>query len=237
MNLQKVKEQILTKKDIHNIKTYCHFIDIGSEISCYNITSKQVIKIFDVTHVDTSKKLLIPDRVYGTDTYLFADAVQIYCNKIFSYTMKYVKGARLGKEDSIILFYNLSYDLLLKHIETLVNDSKTIANQGIQAFDCFENNIILSNNGFKQIDCVDFFEKDIDPSIITKENIRLMCQTIWDSLIVPRLSIFISNNNLNQADFCQSPYEFIIELKRISEKLSDTEIITLNDTKKLIRRK
>lgn len=237
MILQKPKEQIFTKKDIQYIRSYCHLIDIGSEVSCYNLTSKQVIKLFDFNLVDTSTKLFIPDNIYGTNTYIFTDAIQIYCGKIVSYTMKFIKGARLGREDTIKLFYSLSYNLLLEYIEILVKDSITIANHGIQAFDCFENNIILSDSGFKQIDCVDFYEKDIDPSIISKENIKLMCQTIWDSLIAPKLSIFITNNNLDRNDFYSSLYEFIQELKRISQELSNNEIITLEDTKKLTRKK
>lgn len=237
MNLQEAKKEIYTKQKIIDIKRYAHFIDFGSEVSCYNLTAKQVIKFFDVTPTDPSKKLLISEKLYGTNTFLFVDAIQLYCNKIISYTMKYVKGPRLGKNDSIKLFYNLTYEMLLEYITTLIEDSKSIANHGIQAFDCKENNIILSQSGFKQIDCIDFLEKDIDPSTITKENIRLMCQTIWDSLIKPKLSPFIASNNLTEYDFYTNPYEFIQELKRISQELSDTEIITLNDTKKLIRKK
>lgn len=237
MQLEKVKEQTFTKSDIHSIKKYCNFIDFGSEVSCYNLTSKQVIKFFDLSRVDTSTKLFIPNTIYGTNTFIFTDAIQTYCGKIVSYTMKFVKGARLGRIETINLFYNLSYNLLLEYIETLIKDSKSIANHGIQAFDCFENNIILSNTGFKQIDCVDFTIQDKDPTIIEKENIKLMCQTIWDSLIAPQLSTFMANNNLSQSDFNESPYEFIQELKRISQSLSDTEILTLEDTKKLSRKK
>lgn len=237
MNLQEAKKEIYTKQKIIDIKRYAHFIDFGSEISCYNLSPKQVIKFFDVAPTDPSKKLLIPEKIYGNNTFLFVDAIQLYCNKIISYTMKYVKGPRLGKNDSIKLFYNLTYEMLLEYITTLIEDSKSIANHGIQAFDCKENNIILSQSGFKQIDCIDFLEKDIDPSTITKENIRLMCQTIWDSLIKPKLSLFITSNNLTEYDFYTSPYEFINELQRISQELSDTGIITLNDTKKLIRKK
>lgn len=237
MNLEKPKEQIYTKREIQYIRTYCHFIDIGSEVSCYNLTPKQVIKIFDVKPIDLSTKLFIPDKIYGTNTYIFSDAIQKYCGKIFSYTMKYVKGARLGRYESINTFYNLSFELLYQYLETLMADSKKIANYGIQAFDCFENNIILSDTGFKQIDCVDFTQQDKDPNNIEKENIKLMCQTIWDSLIAPSLSTFLVNNNLNQSDFCSSPCEFIQNLKTISQSYSDTEIITLGDTKKLSRKK
>ena len=237
MNLQEAKKEIYTKQKIIDIKRYAHFIDFGSEVSCYNLTAKQVIKFFDVTPTDPSKKLLISDKTYGTDTFLFVDAIQLYHNNIISYTMKYVKGPRLGRPDSIKLFYNLTYDMFLEYIKILIEDSISIANHGIQAFDCRENNIILSQSGFKQIDCVDFFEKDIDPSTITKENIKLMCQTIWDSLIKPKLSPLITANNLTEYDFYTTPYEFIKELKRISQEYSNTEIISLNDTKKLIKRK
>lgn len=237
MNLQRSKEQIFTKQQIQYIKSYCHLIDIGSEVTCYNLSSKQVIKVFDVKPIDTNTKLFIPDNIYGTNTYIFTDAIQIYCGKVFSYTMKYINGARLGRIDAINLFYNLSYNLLLNYIETLIKDSKTIAKYGIQCFDCFENNIILSNTGFRQIDCVDFTQQDKDPTEIEKENIKLMCQTIWDSLIAPQLSTFMANNKLYQYDFTESPYEFIQELRNKSQNLSDSEIITLDDTKKLSRKK
>lgn len=238
MSLQNAQIQTFTAKDILYIKKYFRNpIDIGSEVSCYRLSSKQVIKIFDMNTVNLNTKLFLPDNIYGTDTFIFVDAIQKYCNKIFSYTMKYIKGTRLGKSDSIKLFYELSYNMLLNYITTLLTDCKLIANHGIEAFDCFENNIILSNEGFKQIDCVDFTIQDKDPSLIEKENIRLMCQTIWDSLIAPQLSTFISNNNLKPGDFITSPYEFIEELKNISQQYSDTEIITLGDTRKLSRKR
>lgn len=238
MDLKKAEIQTFSKKDIQYIKTYFRQpIDIGSEVSCYRLSSKQVIKIFDMNPTDLSTKLFIPNEIYGSNTFIFVDAIQKYCNKIFSYTMKYIKGVRLGKIESIKIFYDLTYNMLLDYITTLLTDCKTLSNYGIEAFDCFENNIILANEGFKQIDCVDFSQQDKDPTIIEKENIRLMCQTIWDSLIAPQLSTFISNNNLKPGDFTSSPYEFIKELKNISQQYSDTEIITLNDTKKLSRRK
>lgn len=235
MNLQRANIEIYTKQKIIDIKRYAHFIDFGSEVSCYNLTPKQVIKFFDITPVDPEKKLLIADNLYGTNTYPFTDKIQKYCNKIISYTMKYVSGKRLGKESSLKLFYELSYNLLFEYIETLMKDSKTIANYGIEVFDCRENNIILSSTGFVQVDCIDFKLKDKEPEIIEKENIKLICQTIYDCLIAPHLSTFIKDNNLNPNDFTESPYEFIKEIKRISENYSDTEIITIGDTKKLSR--
>lgn len=238
MELQKAKQETFTISQIKYIKEYCKFIDIGSEVSCYRLNFKQVIKIFDVNpNIDPNKKLFLPDNIYGSNTFVFIDAIQIYCNKIYSYTMKYVEGARLGKSSSIKLFYELSFSMLYDYMTTLVNDCKKLANQGIQAFDCFENNIILSNTGFKQIDCVDFTQQDKDPTLIEQENIKLMCQTIWDSLIAPQLSTFLANNNLNFNEFKESPTQFIEELKIISQKHSDTEIITLEDTRKLARKK
>ena len=151
--------------------------------------------------------------------------------------MKYVKGARLGKEESIKLFYSLSYNMLIEYLNILTSDSKTLANYGIQAFDCRENNIILSSTGFRQIDCIDFKIVDVDPNITTKINIELMCITIWESLITKHLSTFLINNNLKLNQFTESPIEFIQELKRISQEYSDTEIITIEDTKKLSRKK
>lgn len=237
MNLQKANEEIYTKKKIIDIKRYAHFIDFGSEVSCYNLTAKQVIKFFDVTPTDPTQKLLIADKIYGTNTFPFVDKIQKYCDKIISYTMKYVKGARLGKEESIKLFYSLSYNMLIEYLNILTSDSKTLANYGIQAFDCRENNIILSSTGFRQIDCIDFKIVDVDPNITTKINIELMCITIWESLITKHLSTFLINNNLKLNQFTESPIEFIQELKRISQEYSDTEIITIEDTKKLSRKK
>jgi len=46
--LIKAKEEIYTIKKINDIKRNAHFIDFGSEVSCYNLTSKQVIKFFDM---------------------------------------------------------------------------------------------------------------------------------------------------------------------------------------------
>lgn len=236
MELTRAKEEIYSTKLLRDIKTYGHQVSFGSEITCYNITSKKVIKIFDVD-VDLSTKLLLPHNIYGNNTYVFLDNIIKCCNVIVAYTMQFVKGSNLSSYNAITQFYNLSYNTFLEFIETLLNDSKAEANYGIQVFDCYPTNIILSETGFRQIDCVDFKQKDIDPSIIEKENIRLMCIAIYESLMSRHLSTFISNNNLNHNDFFESPYEFIKELKNISQNFSDTEIITLNDTKKLARKK
>ena len=237
MELTKVQEQIFTKQDILYIKRYHHLIDMGSETTCYNMNAKQVIKFFDMGITDPNNKLFIPDDIYGNNTFVFVDAIQKYCNRIISYTMKLVTGKKLGTNDSLKLFYDLSYNMLLEYISTLLQDCKDIANHGIQAYDCYKSNIILSPTGFKQIDCVDFNLQDSDPSLIEKENISLMCQTIWDNLISPYLATFIVNNKLRPEEFAKSPYEFIQELKKISQQQSDTEIITLNDTKRLSRKK
>ena len=157
--------------------------------------------------------------------------------KIVAYTMQFVKGPTLTNSEATNLFYNLSYNMLLDYITILLEDSKFQSLHGIQVFDCFPSNIILSQTGFRQIDCVDFKIKDKDPKIIEKENIHLMCQTIYDYMIAPYLSTFISNHKLKPIDFTESPYEFIKELKRISDNYSDTEIITIGDTKKLSRKK
>lgn len=236
MEFIKPNETIYSIKKLNDIKRYCHKIDIGSEITCYNITSRQVIKIFN-SGIDLSTKLLLPHNTYGNNTYIFIDSIIKCCNQIVAYTMQFVKGKTLNSPESINLFYKLSYDILLDYITILIHDSRFEANHGIQVFDCFPSNIILSPTGFKQIDCVDFKHKDKDPSIIEKENIRLMCQTIYDYVLAPYLSTFISNNKLKSTDFTDSPYEFIKELKRISENYSDTEIITIGDTKKLARKK
>ena len=209
MNLQRAQVQKYTFKDIDYIENYFRNPMMGSEISCYRLNFKQVLKIFDMGEVDFSTKLLIADSIYGNNTYLFVDKIIEYRNKIYAYTMKYVDGPSLGNPDSLALFYKLSYDMLLKYIETLVNDSKEEANFGIQAFDCYKTNIILSDTGFRQIDCIDFIPKDIDPSIIEKNNIRLMCQTIYDSLFAPHLSTFITNNNLLVGDFLSAPYDWV----------------------------
>ena len=236
-DLIKAKEEIYTKKKIIDIKRNAHFIDFGSEVSCYNLTPTQVIKFFDMAPTNPAEKLLIDNKIYGTHTYPFVDNIQSYCGKIVSYTMKYVRGARLGKIDSINLFYNLSYSMLLEYLTILISDSKTLANQGIQAFDCRENNIILSTTGFRQIDCIDFLTPDKDPTIIEKTSIKLMCVTIWDSLIGPYLSTFLANNDLLQYQFIESPIDFIKEMKSLSQNYSDTEILTLGDTKRISKRK
>ena len=227
---------IKAKEEIYSIKKYCHKTDIGSEITCYNITSKQVIKIFD-RDIDTNTKLLLPHDIYGNNTYVFIDNIIKCCNEIVAYTMKFVRGPKLGTINSIELFYNLSYSMLLEYMTILLHDSKFEAQHGIQVFDCFPSNIILSSTGFRQIDCVDFQLKDKDPKSIETENIRLMCQTIYDYMIAPHLSTFISNNKLRPTDFTESPLEFIRELKKISENYSNTEIITIGDTKKLSRKR
>jgi len=236
MELIKPKEEIYSIKKLNDVKKYCHKIDIGSEITCYNITSKQVIKIFD-KNINPNTKLLLPHNIYGNNTYVFIDKIIKCCNEIVAYTMQFIKGPNLFNIEATNLFYNLTYNMLLDYITILLEDSKFEANHGIQVFDCFPSNIILSPNGFKQIDCVDFKIKDKDPNIIEKENIHLMCQTIYDYMICPHLSTFISNHKLKPIDFTDSPYEFIKELKKISENYSDTEIITIGDTKKLSRRK
>ena len=236
MEFTKPKEIIYTKRMLNDIKRVCHRIDIGSEITCYNITSRQVIKIFN-PEINLNNKLLLPHNIYGNNTYVFIDSIIKCYNQIVAYTMQFVPGKTLINQESIDLFYNLSYDILLNYITILIEDSKFEANHGIQVFDCFPTNIILSPTGFRQIDCVDFIYKDKDPSIIEKENIRLMCQTIYDYIIAPYLSTFISNNKLKPTDFTEAPYEFIKELKKISENYSDTEIITIGDTKKLSRKK
>ncbi len=237
MELIKAKTENLTKKQILEIKKYAHFIDIGSEISCYNLSSKQVIKFFDINPINNENKLYIPNEIYGNNTYIFIDAIQKYYNHIISYTMKYIKGNRLGKEKTEEIFYNLPYQEILNYINNLINDSHSIANNGIQAFDCHENNIILTQSGFTHIDPIDFLSLDKNPSIIAEESIKLMCTTIWDSLINPYLSPFISHNNLSKEDFLKTPYEFIQKLQEISQRYSDNEIITLDDTKKLQRKK
>ena len=236
MEFKKAKEKNISNPKLREIRDYAHVVNFGSEITCYNVTSKHVIKIFKST-VDVNSKLLIPHNIYGTNTYIFIDCIINYYNKIIAYTMQYIKGPILTNHATIKLFYDLTYETLLEYIDTLLKDSKTEANHGIQVYDCFPSNIILSENGFKQIDCVDFKYIDKDPSEIEKENIRLMCQTIYDYVIAPHLSTFIINHNLTPGDFTHSPYEFIKELKTISENYSDEEIITLNDTKILSRKK
>lgn len=237
MNFESPTEKIYSRIRINEVKKYCHLIDIGSEVNCYNLTSRQVIKIFNPELVKYDTKLFIPDSIYGNNTYIFIDEIIRCCNQIVAYTMKYVRGPNLSIKDSVILFYNLSYSMLLEYITILVQDSKKLANHGIQVFDCFKTNIILSPTGFRQIDCVDFKPQDMDQSIIEKENIRLMCQTIYDCLIAPYLSTFISNINLKPDEFTESPVEFIKELRVKSQEYSDTEIITIGDTKKLVRKR
>lgn len=236
MELTRAPEQIFNKQDILYIKRYHHLIDIGSETTCYNMNSKQVIKFFDMT-TDPSSKLLIPDNIYGNNTFVFIDAIQKYCNKIIAYTMKLVTGTKLGTSDSITLFYQLSYNMLLEYITTLLQDCKELANHGIQVYDCYKSNIILSPTGFRQIDCVDFLSQDKDPKLIEQENINLMCQTIWDNLISPQLSAFISKTHLKQEDFTHYPYDFLKELRNITEQRTNAEITTLDDIKKLCRKK
>lgn len=238
MELSKAKVENLTKNQIMDIKKYAHLIDIGSEISCYNLSSKQVIKFYDIFYdVSNNNKLYIPDNIYGNNTYVFIDAVQKYCDRIVSYTMRYVKGNRLGKSNTTDLFYSLTYTTILEYINTIISDSYAIANNGIHAFDCHENNIILTDKGFSHIDTVDFFTLDKDPSVIANNSIRLMCSTIWDSLINSQLYYLLKKFKLNELDFVNDPYNFIKELQDISQKYSDDEIITLNDTKKLKRTK
>ena len=237
MNLQKAPIQKYTIENIKYIENYFNNPEIGSEISCYRSGYNQVLKIFDLNHIDFNSKLLIPDSIYGNNTYIFVDKIIEYHNKIYAYTMKYIEGPTLAKPEAISLFYNLQYNELLNYFKTIINDSKEIAQHGIEVYDCYKTNIILNNTGFKQIDCIDFIQKDIDPTIIEKENIKLMCQTIYDCLFAPFLTTFITNNKLQVTDFLTTPYDFLKELKNISQKYSDTEIITLNDTKKLSRKK
>lgn len=237
MELIQAQTENLTKKQILDIKRYAHFIDIGSDVSCYNLSSKQVIKFFDINPINTNSKLYIPDDIYGNNTYIFIDAIQKYYERIISYTMKYIKGNRLGKIETSNIFYNLTYSELLNYINILITDSYSIANSGIQAYDCHENNIILTDNGFTHIDPIDFLYLDKDPSLIAKESIKLMCTTLWDSLIKASLKDLLDNLNLQESFFITDPYNFIKELKDISQKYSDDEIVTLSDTKKLKRTK
>lgn len=236
MDLIKAKEEIYSIRKFYDIKRYCHQVDFGSEITCYNITSKQVIKIFN-KDTNLSTKLLLPHNIYGNNSYVFIDSIIKTCNEIVAYTMQFVKGPNLENPESLKLFYNLSYSTLLDYIAILIEDSRFEANHGIQVWDCYPSNVILSPTGFRQIDCVDFKLVDKDPTAIEKLNIELMCNTIYDYLISIYLSTFIRNNNLKPSNFTDSPYEFIKELKRISENYSDTEIITIGDTKKLSRKK
>ena len=238
-HLTKAKNHILTydKWEYINkyIKTKNMKIDIGSEITCYHFPNKQVIKFFE--DIDPTLKLLIDDKKYGNNTFIFVNEIITYCNKIIAYTMKYINGFNLDNFEAINLFYKLSYDILFEYLTILLNDCKLLSNYGIEVFDCHKTNIILSQTGFKQIDCVDFIEKDIDPKEIDKKNIYLMCHTIYECLIAPYLSTFITNNNLDSEEFKRNPLEFIQKLKTISQNYSDSEIITLSDTKKLARKK
>lgn len=237
MNLQKAPIQKYTTNQIQYIEQYFNNPEIGSEVSCYRLNHKQVLKIFDMANINFDNKLLIPNSIYGNNTYIFVDKIIEYRNKIYAYTMKYIEGPNLSNQKSLLLFYNLTYNELLNYLTTLINDSKQLAQNGIEVYDCYKTNIILNQTGFKQIDCIDFIEKDLDPTIIEQENIKLMCQTIYDCLFAPYLTTFIANNNLQVTDFLTSPDDFLKELKNISQKYSDNEIITLNDTKKLSRKK
>ena len=237
MNLQKAPIQKYTTNQIQYIEQYFNNPKIGSEVSCYRINNKQVLKIFDMTNINFNNKLLIPNSIYGNNTYIFVDKIIEYRNKIYAYTMKYIEGPNLSNQTSLLLFYNLTYNELSNYLTTLINDSKQLAQNGIEVYDCYKTNIILNQTGFKQIDCIDFIEKDLDPTIIEQENIKLMCQTIYDCLFAPYLTTFIANNNLQVTDFLTSPDDFVKELKNISQNYSDNEIITLNDTKKLSRKK
>ena len=170
MELIKPKQVEMKKNDILYIKHYHHVIDIGGDSTCYNLSYKQVIKLFDMSYFDPNDKLFLPHEHYGNDTFIFVDDIRTYCNKIIAYTMAYIKGARLGKTQSIKMFYELSFEMLEQYLSKIINDCSSIANNGIKVFDSFETNIILSDTGFKHIDSIDFYQEDKDPENIKKEN-------------------------------------------------------------------
>lgn len=220
----------ITDRKLLEVKRDNVMISNGSDVSCYSFENRSVIKIFN-DWCDLSNKLFLSHDAYKNNTYPFVNAVQKNRGKIVSYTMPHIRTLALNKNS----FDVLSYDTLDLFLKKAIHDSKKIANDGIFTFDTYISNIRINKTGFKVLDPIDFLIIDKDPDIIQRENVSFFGTAIWDHLFTKNERFFCVCNKLSKDFLCENPDIFFQELLHLSEELSDTEILTVADTKKLIK--
>lgn len=232
--MNKVDIEILSYQEIKKIKLFQRPIDIGSDISCYLYDKNTVIKMFEITCQKPSEKFFIPNEIYGNNSYIFTNKIQKNKDGILiSYTQPFIRGDKLNPYS----FNELSIDNLLIFITQLIQDTLPISNNGIFTYDSFISNIILNNQGFHNIDTIDFQCLDKDPTIIQKENLKIFFINFWDILMGDDLKYFCIQNGLDEYFLYEDPYNFFIELTNKVQELSNKKISHIKDIKILTKKR
>lgn len=231
--MNKPKEEIIDIKKIKQIRLEHPLLDIGSGTSCYLLDRNTVIKLFEAT-CNPEEKLFLPNEIYENDTFHFVDTIQkTEIGNIAGYTMPYIKGESLEENN----FGALPISTLLKYIKLFLKDTKTVSEQGIYTFDNYITNIILSNNGFKCIDTTEFKLEDKDPTILYKKNIEIFFTNFWEFLLPEETKKVIKITNLKEQNLYEDPYHFFTELHQRTQNTTNKKIETINDIKKLTKKR
>lgn len=228
--MKKIKKQIFKNEIITEIITK-QKPKIGSDTSCYILDKNTVIKLFNEI-CNPYEKLFLPHEIYGNNTYYFTSSIILNEeNKIIGYTMPYIKGKLLNPKN----FNNLNIQDLINFFYILEIDTFNISIQGIYTYDNFISNIILSDTGFKCIDSIDFQLSNLEPGILYYKNLRIFLNNIWDYLLPNEIKILFQKLNFKEFDFHESPCSIFRELYERSMNITNNELQTVNDFKKLIK--
>lgn len=227
------------------------FIGYGSEGVCYR-KDNIVFKLFHDYYLDLiEERNFLKFKNINVDTYYFSKGKIFVNNKFKGLTMNFAKGKNM--KEAII---NEPFEKLLLATKKFESDTKIISDLNIKAYDLFFVNVLYDDvaNRFNIVDCDDYLQRDTNSDKIYIENLQNLSDNLVRCIFDNRLLFHIKDscilkellktsidpiNDIGMSAFLKeniSPTELLCILKEEFSKLCSTEVTSVQDCLKLIKK-
>ena len=205
-------------------------LGLGREGICYLLDNGLVLKkLYNEYYSDFALQF----KDINIESFVFAKTGIIINNFINAVFMDYIKGFTILEK----IPYDQNILIIAEQLQKLVEDIKKISKLGIIAKDFYPGNIIYNEKGFIIIDTISYLY--LNKGDVKVNNLFEIMNKVYDALIkeiyfckeIPSNLLF-----MGKIDILENPKEYLKELKLKIEEISQQEVITLGDIKKILNK-
>lgn len=233
------------------IYTTSKYIGDGSEGACYK-NNNIVFKLFHDYYINLIEESnFLKFKNINVDTYYFSKGKIFINNKFKGLSMNFAPGKKMKE-----VIINQPFEKLLLATKKFESDTKIISDLNIKAYDLFFVNVLYDdiNNRFHIVDCDNYLQNDTNSDKIYIENIQNLSDNLVRCIFDNKLLFYIKDstllrkmlyfdfdpiNDIGMSAFLKekvSPTELLYILKEEFSKLCSTEVTSVQDCLKLIKK-